>query len=301
MEEIMADSNVVLVTGASTGFGRLISVTLARRGYTVFASMRDLTGRNRSRAVELEELGRNESLRLRAVELDVTSDTSVQQAVEQVVREAGRIDAVVNNAGVAYWGLLETFTVEQAKQIFETNFFGPLRVNRAVLPHMRQRRSGLLIHISSIAGRLVLPSMALYCATKFALEAMAETLRYEVSQLGIDSLIVEPGEYPTAIFGNAAEAADQARAVDYGAVAEMPRKILEGLASNNNDVQEVADRVVELIEMPAGSRPIRSLVGTFAQQCQPLNDLALQFQTGALQAFGLSDLMALRRAERQVA
>ena len=301
MEEIMADSNVVLVTGASTGFGRLISVTLARRGYTVFASMRDLTGRNRSRAAELEELGRNESLRLRAVELDVTSDTSVQQAVEQVVREAGRIDAVVKNAGVAYWGLLETFTVEQAKQIFETNFFGPLRVNRAVLPHMRQRRSGLLIHISSIAGRLVLPSMALYCATKFALEAMAETLRYEVSQLGIDSLIVEPGEYPTAIFGNAAEAADQARAVDYGAVAEMPRKILEGLASNNNDVQEVADRVVELIEMPAGSRPIRSLVGTFAQQCQPLNDLALQFQTGALQAFGLSDLMALRRAERQVA
>ena len=297
----MADSNVVLVTGASTGFGRLISVTLARRGYTVFASMRDLTGRNRSRAVELEELGRNESLRLRAVELDVTSDTSVQQAVEQVVREAGRIDTVVNNAGVAYWGLLETFTVEQAKQIFETNFFGPLRVNRAVLPHMRQRRSGLLIHISSIAGRLVLPSMALYCATKFALEAMAETLRYEASQLGIDSLIVEPGEYPTAIFGNAAEAADQARAVDYGAVAEMPRKILEGLASNNNDVQEVADRVVELIEMPAGSRPIRSLVGTFAQQCQPLNDLALQFQTGALQAFGLSDLMALRRAERQVA
>ena len=91
----MADSNVVLVTGASTGFGRLISVTLARRGYTVFASMRDLTGRNRSRAAELEELGRNESLRLRAVELDVTSDTSVQQAVEQVVREAGRIDAVV--------------------------------------------------------------------------------------------------------------------------------------------------------------------------------------------------------------
>ena len=297
----MADSNVVLVTGASTGFGRLISVTLARRGYTVFASMRDLTGRNRSRAAELEELGRNESLRLRALEVDVTSDTSVQQAVEQVVREAGRIDAVVNNAGVAYWGLLETFTVEQAKQIFETNFFGPLRVNRAVLPHMRQRRSGLLIHISSIAGRLVLPSMALYCATKFALEAMAETLRYEVSQLGIDSLIVEPGEYPTAIFGNAAEAADQARAVDYGAVAEMPRKILEGLASNNNDVQEVADRVVELIEMPAGSRPVRSLVGTFAQQCQPLNDLALQFQTGALQAFGLSDLMALRRAERQVA
>ena len=297
----MPNNDVVLVTGASTGFGRLISVTLAQRGYTVFASMRDLTGRNRSRAADLEELGRKENLRLRFVELDVTSDTSVEQAVERVVREAGRIDTVVNNAGVVYSGLLESFTGEQAKQIFETNFFGPLRVNRAVLPHMRQRRSGLLIHISSLAGRLVLPSMALYCATKFALEAVAETLRYEASQLGIDSLIVEPGEYPTAIFANAAEGADRARAADYGAVAEVPRKIFDFLASNKNDAQEVADRVVELIEMPAGSRPVRSLVGAFPQQCQPLNDLALQFQTGAMQAFGLRDLMTLRPAERRVA
>jgi len=297
----MPNNEVVLVTGASTGFGRLISITLARRGYSVFASMRDLTGRNRSRAADLEEMGRKEGLRLRFVELDVTSDASVEQAVERVIGEAGRIDTVVNNAGVVYSGLLESFTAEQAKQIFETNFFGPLRVNRAVLPHMRQRRSGLLIHISSVAGRLILPSMALYCATKFALEAMAETLRYEVSQLGIDSLIVEPGEYPTAIFANAAEGADQARAADYGAVAEVPRKIFDGLANNKNDAQEVADRVVELIEMPAGSRPVRSPVGAFPRQIQPLNDLALQFQTGAMQAFGLSELMTLRRAERQVA
>jgi len=297
----MADKDVVLVTGASTGFGKLISVTLARRGYTVFASMRDPAGRNLSRAAELEELGRKEGLQLRAVELDVTSDPSVEQAVERVLRESGRIDTVINNAGVAYWGLLESYTVEQARQIFETNFFGPLRVNRAVLPHMRLRRSGLIIHISSLAGRLVLPSMALYCATKFALEAMAETLRYETSQLGIDSLILEPGEYPTAIFANAAQGADLARASDYGAVADVPRKLFDGLSSNNNDAQEVADRVVELIEMPAGSRPVRALVGAFPQQCQPLNDLALTFQTGAMQAFGLSELMTLRRAERQVA
>ena len=297
----MAENSVVLVTGASTGFGRLTSVTLARRGYAVFASMRDVAGRNRTHSAALEELGRKENLRLRIVELDVTSDSSVEHAMERVVREAGQIDTVVNNAGVFYAGLLESFTVDQAKQIFETNFFGPLRVNRAVLPYMRQRRSGLLIHVSSIAGRLVVPSMSVYCATKFALEAMAETLRYELSQLGIDSISVEPGEYPTAIFGNAAEPADQARAADYGAVAEVPRKILDGLASNNNNTQEVADRVVELIEMPAGSRPVRSLVGAFAQQCQPVNDVALQLQTGAMQAFGLSDLMTLRRAERQVA
>ena len=297
----MAENSVVLVTGASTGFGRLTSVTLARRGYAVFASMRDVAGRNRTHSADLEELGRKENLRLRVVELDVTSDSSVEHAMERVVREAGQIDTVVNNAGVFYAGLLESFTVDQAKQIFETNFFGPLRVNRAVLPYMRQRRSGLLIHVSSIAGRLVVPSMSVYCATKFALEAMAETLRYELSQLGIDSLVVEPGEYPTAIFANAAEGADQSRAADYGAVAEVPRKLFDFLASNKNDVQEVADRILELIEMPAGSRPVRSLVGPFAQQCQPLNDIALQFQTGAMQAFGLSDLMTLRRAERQVA
>lgn len=293
--------NVVLVTGASTGFGRLMSVTLARKGYSVFASMRDVAGRNRTNSAELEELARKESLRIRVVELDVTSDASVQQAVERVVGEAGRIDTVVNNAGIFSSGLVESFTVEQSKQIFETNFFGPLRVNRAVLPYMRQRRSGLLMHISSLAGRLVVPSMGVYCATKFALEAMAETLRYELSQLGIDSLIVEPGEYPTAIFANTAEVADHTRSADYGAVAEVPRKLFDALASTTNDSQEVADRVAELIEMPAGSRPVRTLVGPLAQQCQPINDVALQLQTAAMQAFGVSNLMTLLRAERQVA
>jgi NAD(P)-dependent dehydrogenase (short-subunit alcohol dehydrogenase family) len=301
MEELMADNNVILVTGASTGFGRLTSVTLARRGYTVFASMRDVAGRNRAHSADLEDFARKENLQLRVVELDVTSDSSVEQAAERVVRDAGKIDTVVNNAGVFYGGLLESFTVDQAKQIFETNFFGPLRVNRAVLPYMRQRRSGLLMHISSIVGRLVVPAMAVYCATKFALEAMAETLRYEVSQLGIDSIIVEPGEYPTAIFANAAQGTDQSRVADYGSVAEVPRKLFDFLASNKNDLQEVADRIVELIEMPVGSRPVRSLVGSFAQQCQPLNDVTLQFQTNAMQAFGLSDLMTLSQAHRQVA
>ena len=130
---------------------------------------------------------------------------------------------------------------------------------------------------------------------------MAETLRYELSQLGIDSLIVEPGEYPTAIFANTVQATDQARAADYGAVAEVPRKLADALAKNSNDSQEVADRVLELIEMPAGSRPLRTLVGKLAQQCQPLNDVALQLQTGVMQAFGLNNLMTMLRAERQVA
>lgn len=297
----MSKSSVVLITGASTGFGRLIATTLSRRGYDVFASMRDIAGRNRSNAEELQEWARQENLRLQVVELDVTDDRSVEQAVTQVVEAAGAIDIVVNNAGIAYWGLVETFTLNQAKEIFETNFFGSLRVNRAVLPYMRQRRQGLLIHVSSGAGRLVVPSMGLYCATKFALEAMAETLRYELSQLGIDSITVEPGPYPTAIFGKGAQPEDQAIAADYGAVADVPHKVLEGLASFSTDSQEVADKVVELIETPGGSRPARVLVGSFVEQFQPVNDSALEMQIAALESFGLGDLMTFRKVDRQVA
>ena len=295
----MADNGVVLVTGASTGFGRLISVTLARRGYTVFASMRDIAGRNRSHAAELEELQRQEDLRLSVVELDVTDDLSVRQAVERVARDAGKIDVLVNNAGISCSGLTETFTIEQTRQLFETNFFGVLRMNRAVLPHMRQRRSGLLIHISSVFGRLVAPSKGFYSATKFALEAMAETLRYELSQLGIDSVTIEPGPYATAISGNAVEAADQARAADYGALAEIPRKLRDALAAAAANPQNVADRVVQLIEMPAGMRPARTLVGM--EQFQPVNDVALQSQTALMESVGFGELMTLRRAERAAA
>jgi NAD(P)-dependent dehydrogenase (short-subunit alcohol dehydrogenase family) len=292
-------NNIVLVTGTSTGFGRLISTTLARSGYTVFASMRAVSGRNRGNAAEIEELARKENLRLHVVELDVTDDASVNRVVDRVIQDAGAIDVLVNNAGAAYFGLLETFTVEEAKSLFETNFFGSLRLNRAVLPHMRKRRSGLIVHMSSVAGRLVLPSMGIYCATKFALEAMAETLRYELSQLGIDSITVEPGPYPTAIFGNSVETSDTARAADYGPLAEVPRKVLNTLAAAQTNSQDVADRIMQLIEMPAGTRPLRTILGM--EQFQAINDTALQVQTSAMHAFGFSDLLTLRRAERQVA
>jgi NAD(P)-dependent dehydrogenase (short-subunit alcohol dehydrogenase family) len=291
----MSDKAVVLVTGSSTGFGRLTSVALARRGYQVIASMRDVTGRNRRHAADLEVLGQQENLRLGVVELDVTDDRSVNDAVDHIVRNAGRIDIVVNNAGISCWALTETSTVEQTKQLFETNFFGVLRVNRAVLPHMRKRRSGLLIHISSVAGRLVMPSLGIYCASKFALEAMAETLRYELSQLGIDSVIVEPGPYPTDIFANAADVTDPVRTAEYGALAEIPRNMRDGLAAVDTNSQDVVDRVIQLIEMQAGSRPVRTLVG--AEQFGPVNDVALQWQAVLLQNSGFGELMMLRRPE----
>lgn len=294
----MSNKGVVLVTGSSTGFGRLTSMALARRGYQVIASMRDVTGRNRRHAADLDALGRKENLRLGVVELDVTDDRSVNGAVDRIVRDAGRIDIVVNNAGVSSWALTETSTIEQTKRLFETNFFGVLRVNRAVLPHMRARRSGLLIHIGSIAGRLVMPSLGIYCATKFALEAIAETLRYELSQLGIDSVIVEPGPYPTDIVANAADVTDPVRAADYGALAEAPRKIRDTLAAVDTNSQDVVDRIIQLIEMQAGRRPLRTLVGM--EQFQRVNDVALQYQTVVLQNSGFGELMTLRRLGLEV-
>jgi NAD(P)-dependent dehydrogenase (short-subunit alcohol dehydrogenase family) len=231
--------NVVLITGSSTGFGRLMATTLAQHHYEVFASMRDVEGRNRGNASELRKFAERENVSLRVIEMDVTDDSSVQKGVDQVIQHAGAIDVVINNAGVADWGLVEAFSVEQAKAIFETNFFGALRVNRAVLPHMRERRTGVIVHISSAAGRLVVPSMGIYAASKFALEAMAETLRYELSQLGIDSILIEPGPYPTAIFGKGHEPADQARATDYGPLADIPAQVRQNLASFPSDPQEV--------------------------------------------------------------
>ena len=147
-------SAVVLITGASTGFGRNAAEKLARRGHRVFATMRDIHGRNALHRAALERLAASESLLLHVLELDVIDDRSVDDAVGSALEQAGRLDVVINNAGVAGIGVTEAFTLEQVQQMFDVNFFSVVRVNRAVLPSMRQRRSGLLIHVSSGAGRV---------------------------------------------------------------------------------------------------------------------------------------------------
>ena len=199
---------IVLITGSSTGFGRLTAETLAREGYAVYATMRDVKGRNARNAAEIQALAKKESLSLEVFELDVTDDTSVDLAIGNIVDEVGRIDIAINNAGYGMLGLAEAVTIEQAQKIMDTNFLGCVRVNRAVLPTMRRRGSGLLMHISSGAGRVVIPAMSLYCASKFAMEALAESYRYELAGQGIDSVVVEPGAYQTPVFGNIVTAAE---------------------------------------------------------------------------------------------
>src|SRR5262249_54822654 len=167
-------AQTILVTGSNSGFGCLSVETLARQGYSVVASMRAVAGRNAAVAAALRALADREQLAVRIVELDVTDDASVEQAITSILDSTGRLDVVVNNASIAYAGPLEAYTPDQVRQQFETNVFSVLRVNRAALPHMRKQCSGLLLQIGSIVGRVAIPFLGLYGATKFALEGLTE-------------------------------------------------------------------------------------------------------------------------------
>jgi len=282
----MSSKQIVLITGASTGFGRLFTETLARKGHTVFATMRDPGGRNAKNASEIRTLAQNESLPIHVLEMDVTDDASVERAIDAAVSKAGRIDVAINNAGYFLTGLEEAVTTEQARRLMDTNFLGPVRVNRAVLPHMRRQRSGVLMHISSGAGRVVLPSAGFYCASKFALEALAEAYSYELAAQGIESVIVQPGAYETPVFGNTVTAADEGRTSSYGAVREIPAKINAALSSTAGNAQEVADAVLQIIETPPGEKQLRYIVSPQKYGVDEINALSKQVQAGLLEAFG---------------
>src|SRR6202795_4311459 len=284
----MNSKQIVLITGSSTGFGRLFTETLARKGHTVFATMRDPGGRNAKNASKIRALAQKDSLPIHVLEMDVTDDASVERGIDAAVSKAGRIDVAINNAGYFLTGLEEAVTTEQARRLMDTNFLGPVRVNRAVLPHMRRQRGGMLMHISSAAGRVVVPTAGFYCASKFALEALAEAYSYELAAQGIESVIVEPGAYETPVFGNTVTAADEVRTSTYGAVKEIPAKLNAALSSNAGNAQEVADAVLRIIETPAGEKQLRYLVSPSGFGVDQINALSKQVQAKLLEAFGLA-------------
>jgi NAD(P)-dependent dehydrogenase (short-subunit alcohol dehydrogenase family) len=290
----MDKQQVVLITGTSSGFGRLAAETLARRGHRVFASMRDIHGKNAPARADIEGQARQENLSLEVVALDVTDDLSVASAVATVIARAARIDVVVNNAGVGCLGVNESFTPEQVRALFETNFFGADRVNRAALPHMRRQRSGLLVHVSSAAGRVVFPFLGPYCATKFALEALAESYRHDLADFGIDSVLVEPGVFGTDIGAHSPQPADRQRLEEYQAVQEKVLSVGRAFPSylarpEAPRPQAVADALATLIALPAGARPLRTLVGPDARRMERLNQVAVETQADVLHWLGMAE------------
>lgn len=294
----MSSSLSVLVTGSSSGFGYVTSTTLARRGHRVFASMRDPATRNAPAASALERCAREENLELSVLELDVRGENSAHAAIASVLGDTGRIDVLINNAGAGCHGILEAVSVDQAQDLFETNVHGVLRMNRAVLPHMRSRRSGLLIHISSGLARFILPFYGIYAASKAAVEVIAETSRYELARTGVDSVIVEPGPYDTAFFQKAETnpPSDHSRAAEYGEVYGLSL----GTASRRpplGDPVEVAQAIAALVDLPAGSRPLRTTVGVAARRADQLNAAAAELQRAIFEQTGLRDVVAPAAAE----
>lgn len=281
-------SKNILITGTSSGFGRDAAVTLAGEGHHVFASMRAADGRNSSNAAYLRSKG------IEVVELDVTSDDSVARGVDAVLQRAGHLDVVINNAGIGVLNVSEAFTVDQLREIYEVDVFGVQRVLRAVLPSLRARGSGLIVNVSSVFGRVVMPFFGLYCTSKFALEAMTDTYRYELSEFGIDVVSVQPSAYPTNVFVNALKPADADRVAAYGDLSALPAKIEQSISDSFKgescpDPHDVSVAIAKLVEQADGTRPGRVVVGQ-AYGADHLNERSDAVQAQVLAGSGLSFL-----------
>lgn len=259
-------SSTVLITG--TGIGRLAARTLAEHGHAVFASMRDPDGRNTAKSEDLRSYGRERSLDLHVVELDVLDEASARSAVDQVLSVAGRLDVVVHNAAHLSFGITEAFEPEQVLASFDTNAVGALRVNRAALPVLRRQGSGLLLWVGSGTSFVVPPFLAPYTAAKAAMDSLAESVAVEVARFGIETSIVMPGPFTqgTAHFPNAGFAADERTSAQYdalyGEALARNGEATEGLfpPGQEQDVQAVADEIARVIGLPHGGRPYRSSV-----------------------------------------
>jgi NAD(P)-dependent dehydrogenase (short-subunit alcohol dehydrogenase family) len=283
-KNIMSAPLNVVITGTSTGFGNETARVLAAAGHQVYGTMRDVAGRNAEPARELAALG------ITTIELDVTNQASVDQGAAQILAAAGHVDVLVNNAGTAHFGIAEAHTPESLERQFATNVTGPFRVARAFLPGMRANRSGLVIFVSSTVGRIVIPFTGVYTASKWAVEALAESFSYELRPFDVDVAIVEPGAYATNIFNAVAQPDDAPRLAAYGAAGHEAEKISAAFAASVGKQGEVAEAIAALVAAPAGTRPLRTPVPV-SSPATAINDLVAPIQRGVLERFGLSELL----------
>jgi NAD(P)-dependent dehydrogenase (short-subunit alcohol dehydrogenase family) len=252
----------IIITGSSNGFGLKAAIDFADKGNKVFATMRNPNGKNANVKAELE----SHSTHIKVVDMDVTNDASVKEAMSTILTEAGNIDVLINNAGIMYLGITEAFSVEQAKFQMETNYFGAIRVMQAILPSMRKAGSGLIINTSSLVGRMSPPFFGTYTATKHALEGYSQALRYEVSPFGVDIVLVEPGPFGTGLLASGQAPAHNEVLETYGELAGVPTAMGENFAQmlqseDAPDPQWVVDAYLKLADLPFGSRPTRTVVG----------------------------------------
>lgn len=290
---------VIVITGASSGFGALTARTLANAGHIVYASMRETTGRNASQVEAVARYASENNVDLRAVELDVASDSSVEAGIEQIIAEAGRLDVIIHNAGHMSFGPAEAFTPEQFAQLFDINVLSTQRVNRAALPHLRKQGRGLVVWVSSSSARGGTPPyLSPYFAAKAAMDSLAVSYASELTRWGIETSIIVPGAFTkgTNHFVHAGSPADKARAAEYdnGPYAGLPEQSLKGLAAlepEDADVGDVAQAIVDVVRMPFGSRPFRVHIDPSDDGCEIVNGVADRVRTELFRRIGLEDLL----------
>src|SRR6202048_1141052 len=303
MEEIFA------TTGASSGFGRLAATALAKAGHTVYASMRGTTGRNAAQVADVEKFGRDNSVDLRAIELDVGSQESVDAAIARVVAEQGRLDVVMHNAGHMVFGPAEAFTPEQLAQLYDINVLSTQRVNRAALPQLRKQGKGLLIWVSSSSSAGGPPPyLAPYFAAKAGMDALAVVYARELTRWGIETSIIVPGAFTggTNQFARAGSPADQERVAEYeaGPYKGFADDILKGFTAivpPEADVSAVAEAIVKVVDTPFGKRPFRVHVDPAQDGAEVVNAVSDRVRAELLRRIGLGDLLTPRDSRSPIA
>ncbi|MCS0614707.1 SDR family NAD(P)-dependent oxidoreductase [Massilia kyonggiensis] len=288
---------IILITGAGSGIGKLSAQALALAGHTVYATMRDIEGRNAARAAEAREWARQHGADLRPLELDVLSQASCDAAVAAVVAEQGRLDVVVQNAGHLVVGPTEAFTAEEVARVLDTNFLGAQRVLRAALPRLRAQESGLLLWISSTTTKGGFPPfLGPYGAAKAAMDSLAVSLSYEVARFGIETAIMVPGAFTrgTEHFPSAGKPADAERAAAYArydGVLDQVGERLDALTPPEADPQAVADELVRIVGLPRGQRPFRTVVDFVGDGAREVLEVAEAVRVDFARRIGIADLL----------
>ena len=290
---------VIVITGASSGFGALTARALAKAGHTVYAGIRETKGRNAAQVAAAAAFAAENGVDLRTVELDVASDASVDAGIAAVVAEQGRIDTIIHNAGHMSFGPAEAFTPEQFAELYDINVLSTQRVNRAVLPHMRKEGKGLVVWVSSSSTRGGTPPyLSPYFAAKAAMDSLAVSYASELARWGIETAIIVPGAFTkgTNHFAHSGSPADNARAAEYdnGPYAGVPDQALKGLASlepADADAASVATAIVDVVDMPFGTRPFRTDIDPSEDGAEVVNGVADRVRAELFRRIGLEDLL----------
>ena len=255
------DQSVAIVTGSSSGIGFETSLILARNGFYTYATVRKLD----DSSIPITDIAKKEDLSLQTIQLDVNNEQSVIDGVNRISEEKGRIDVVVNNAGYALMGALEETSMDEIKALFETNFFGAVRVMQAVIPMMRKQRKGKIVNVTSVAGRIALPLNSVYHGTKFALEGLSESIQYELESFGIKIILIEPGGVASNFIKNLKMATVKASDPTKSPYRRIENRMLEAfkkIEQNGMRPSEVARVILDVVT--SEDPQLRYLVGNDA-------------------------------------